>query len=165
MTEVSIAGSPALAGRIGEEVASYHLRSLGFIVARPWRVLRVLERAGVPDNYEVEFLRRYQQTMDYFAIKPRDDPLLQPREAMCEIFRGGGLDRYMSVHASSEASRGYVTEVKTWVTGGNQGSRASKRQQRMFREAEKLGFGAMLVLVALRSGLTAQVEVRVLSAP
>ncbi len=163
MTEVSIIGNPALAGRIGEEVASYHLRSLGFIVARPWKVLGVLEKAGVPDNYEVEFLRRYQKTMDYFAVKPRNDPLLQAREAMCEVFRGGGLDRYMP--ASGDPCRGYVTEVKTGVKNGGRNKGASKRQRRMFREAEKLGFGAMLVSVVLDRDLTAQVEIRILAAP
>lgn len=163
MAEVSIIGNPALAGRIGETVASYHLRSHGFIVARPWKVLGVLEKAGVPANYEVEFLRRYQKTMDYFAIKPRDDPLLQSREAVCEVFRVGGLNRYMPV--PNEPSRGYVVEVKTGMKNGNKRSGASKRQQRMFREAERLGFGVMLIGVALRRNLTAEVEINVLAAP
>ena len=163
MTEVSIIGNPALAGRIGEEVACCHLRSLGFIVARPWKVLGVLEKAGVPENYEVEFLRRYQKTMDYFTVKPRNDPLLQGREAVCEVFQGGGLNRYMP--ASDDACRGYVTEVKTGSRGGNVKCRTSRKQRRMFREAEKMGFGVMLVEVVLRKNLIAEVEINVLAAP
>jgi len=161
MADVSIQGSPVLAGRIGEEVASYHLRSLGFIVARPWKVLGVVEKAGLPENYEIRFLRRYQKTMDYFAVRPREDPLLQRREAVCEVFRGGGLDRYIS--SLPEPSRGYVVEVKTGVKNWKNKPRASKRQQRMFREAEKLGFGAMLIGVVLMEGLTAEVKINVLA--
>lgn len=161
MAEVSIQGSPVLAGRIGEEVACYYLRSIGFIVARPWRVLGVLEKAGVPENYEISFLRRYQKTMDYFAVQPRADPLLQNREAVCEVFRVGGLNRFIS---QGERSTGYVVEVKTGLREAVK-PRASRRQRRMFREAERLGFGVLLVEVGLQRNLTAEVRVRVLSAP
>mgnify|MGYP004211014849 CR=1 FL=1 len=77
-----LTGNSQVKGRIGEVIASHYLRKQGFIVNRPSRILKLLGRAGVPNNYEVQFLRHYKKTMDYFAVYPRDDPLLIRREAV-----------------------------------------------------------------------------------
>ncbi len=57
-------------GLIGEIIAAKCLKKKGFIVYRPSRILRFLEEVNAPDNYEVQFLRRYQKTMDFFAVLP-----------------------------------------------------------------------------------------------
>jgi hypothetical protein len=138
-------------GRIGEVIASHYLRKQGFIVNRPSRILRQLGRAGVPNNYEVQFLRRYRKTMDYFAVYPRDDPLLIRREAVCEVFAQGGLDRY----STPLKSKGYVVEVKTNHNAKHPS--VSKRQKRMFSHARKLGFKVILIIVTFRENYTAEI--------
>ncbi|MFQ5815492.1 MAG: hypothetical protein ACE5G7_03235 [Candidatus Hydrothermarchaeaceae archaeon] len=144
-------GNSQVKGRIGEVIASHHLREMGLIVDRPSRILSLLKRAGVPDNYEVQFLRRYKKTMDYFAVLPRDDPLVLRRQAICEVFAKGGLDKY----TSQGEGKGYVVEVKTSQKGN---SRASKRQERMFHTAGKLGFGGILAKVTFKENYTVEIR-------
>jgi hypothetical protein len=146
-----LTGNSQVKGRIGEVIAAYYLRKQGFIVDRPSRILKLLGRAGVPNNYEVRFLRRYKKTMDYFAVYPRDDPLLVRKEAICEVFAKGGLERY----TAKPRSYGYVVEVKTNHNGKHPS--VSKRQKRMFRIARKLRFKVILIIVTFRENYTAEI--------
>jgi hypothetical protein len=141
-------------GEIGEVIAANYLRKIGFIVKRPWRIISLLERVGVPNNYEVQFLRRYKKTMDFFAVYPCSDSLLIPREAVCDVFAKGGLNRYNS----KLKSVGYVVEVKTNLNGSPH--HASKKQAGMFRLARKLGFGVLLVHVTLNEDFTAGITLK-----
>ena len=145
-----LTGNSQVKGRIGEVIASHYLRKQGFIVNRPSRILKLLGRAGVPNNYEVQFLRHHKKTMDYFAVYPRDDPLLIRKAAVCEVFAKGGLDKY----SKHPRSNGYVVEVKTNL---NRRLRVSECQARMFRFARKIGFGVILGLVIFRKSYTAEI--------
>jgi hypothetical protein len=113
--------------------------------------LRLLERAGVAQGYEFDFVSRFYKTMDFLAVYPREDSLVIDREAICEVFRSGGLKKY--THTSK--SLGFVVEVKTGLNGCN--SRPSKKQKNMFRIGRKLGFGIIIAEVALRENYIAEI--------
>ncbi len=147
--------STKVKGEIGEVIAANYLRKSGFIVHRPWRILSLLERIGVPNNYEVRFLKRYRKTMDFFAVFPGTDEYLIPREAICEVFANGGLDKY---DGSRLKSQGFVVEVKTNLNGNSH--LASKKQRRMFQIAEKLGFEFLLMQVNLQKDFIAEIIVK-----
>ncbi len=139
-------------GEIGELVVSRCLKKMGFIVRKPRPVLRLLERAGVERGYEFEFLKHHQKTMDFFAVYPRDDPLVLEKEAICEVFKGAGLNRYMA----GPRSEAWVVEVKTGFNGVR--SRPSTRQKQMFHLARKMGFGVIIGNVALKENYVATVS-------
>jgi|TARA_B100000315_G_scaffold258182_1_gene309429 hypothetical protein len=152
-TEYNIlTGNSQVKGKIGEILAAHYLSEQGFIINKPYRVLKILENAKVPNNYEVQFLNQYQKTMDYFAVYPRVDPLLIRREAICETFTQGGLNKY----TSANSSKGYVVEVKTCV---NKKHGITKRQLKMFHLAEKLGFGGMLIFVKLKENYSTEIVI------
>jgi hypothetical protein len=147
--------STKVKGEIGEIIAANYLRKSGFIVHRPWRILSLLERVGVPNNYEVRFLKRYRKTMDFFAVFPCPDEYLIPREAICEVFANGGLDKYDGVCSKSQ---GFVVEVKTHLNGSSH--LASKKQKLMFQTAKKLGFEFLLMQVNLQNDFSAEITVK-----
>jgi hypothetical protein len=142
-------------GEIGEVIAASYLRKSGFIVHRPWRILGLLERVGVPNNYEVRFLKRYRKTMDFFAIFPGPDDYLIPRQVICDVFSKGGLDKYDGTQSKSQ---GFVVEVKSNLNGNS--NFASKKQKLMFQTAKKLGFEFLLMQVNLQNDFTAEITVK-----
>ncbi len=147
-------GPSKLMGEFGELVASSYLKKLGFIVRKPHSILDLLYRVNVPRSYEVGFLRRYSKTMDFFAVLPRSDPLVLDREAICEVFRATGLHRF----GERGESRGYVVEVKTGADRCT--SRPSRKQIRMFRVADRLGFGVIVADVSLKENYVAEIVFR-----
>ena len=58
-TEYNIlTGNSQVKGKIGEILAAHYLSEQGFIINKPYRVLKILENAKVPNNYEVQFLNQ-----------------------------------------------------------------------------------------------------------
>lgn len=143
-----------LKGEIGELVVSSHLKKKGFIVRKPRSILALLERVGVPFSYEVEFLQNHYKTMDFFAVYPRDDELVLDRSAICEVFNGTGLNRYMT----ESKSKGFIVEVKTGFNGCK--SRPSKKQKQMFRLGRKLEFGVIIAEVDLKENYVAEIVLK-----
>jgi hypothetical protein len=141
-------------GEIGEIIASGYLKKLGFIVRKPRLIFNLLNRAGAPLGYEAKFLIRYQKTMDFFAVYPRDDPLVLEREAICEVFNSTGLNKYLV----QSKSKGFVVEVKTGVNRCK--SRPSRKQKRMFRLGRKLGFGVIIAHVTLKENYRVEIMLK-----
>lgn len=102
----------------------------------------------------MQFLRRYRKTMDYFAVYPNDEPLTVPKQAVCEIFANGGLDKY----DAQTKSRGFIVEVKT-KNNGNE-ARVLKRQIKMFRLAKEIGFKVLLIGVILKKNYRVEITVK-----
>lgn len=140
-----------LKGMVGEKIVEHHLKQMGFMVFRPPRLLGILNRLGCPGNFEVEFLKKYRKTMDFFAILPEEIPFLDRRQVVLSLFASGGLEKFMG---QSRLGSGYVVEVKSSRNGKNS---LSRRQKKMFDNAKEAGFNVIQPKVVLKDDFNVQV--------
>lgn len=147
----NLLASNKLKSEIGELLVAHVLRRKGFIIYRPAKLLTKIEKLRLPRSYEVEFLEKYGKTMDFFAIFP-ERAAMDPREVICQLFSGGGLNRYLE----KPPHQGFVVEVKSGSAG------LSSRQRRMLKQAQRLGFKALIARVIFAGNYWADVSFRML---
>ena len=148
---LNLLSSNKLKGEIGELLVAHLLRRRGFLVYRPERLLAKIERLGLPQSYEVEFLREHSRTMDFFAIYP-ESGASDSREVVFQLFSGFGLGKYFR----KPCHQGFVVEVKSGT------AELSTRQRRMLRLAQRLGFKAIIAKVSFTGDYLADVAFTVL---
>ena len=147
----SLLASNKLKGEISELLVAYLLRRKGFLVYRPERLLAKIERLGLPQSYEVEFLREHSRTMDFFAIYP-ESGASDSREVVFHLFSGFGLGKYFR----KPCHQGFVVEVKSGS------AELSPRQRRMLEQAQRLGFKGLIAHVRYSENYLVDVSFRVL---
>lgn len=137
-----------LRGLIGEEVAAYLLRKkLNLYVVRPSQLISSLESANLK-NTMFQFLRKYQQTMDFIGVWPSVVDLIgeQFRTSILDLFTRNSLTRSLAAEGDF-ALRGYVIEVKSSALNRQSRPKISPRQTKMVKLALKLGFEIILAHV------------------
>ena len=106
-----------LRGLIAEEFARYILiQRMPILILRPKEVLGIVDEYSIKGK-NVEFLRKYQQTIDFFGIGPvlQDDILQLSTEQIIKRFfiEKGDLTRYLMKEPKSLSQRGVIIEVKS----------------------------------------------------
>ena len=106
-----------LRGLIAEEFARYILtQRMPIFILRPKVVLEIIDESSIKGK-NVDFLRKYQQTMDFFGIGPvlREDVLQLSTEQIIKKFfiEKGDLTRYLINDQRSLIQRGFIIEVKS----------------------------------------------------
>ncbi len=104
-----------LAEKIAKEVA---IKKLNMIVERPQQIInKLVEEVRSPEiltTPEFRFLKKYQKTMDFFAIWPRKHPNLpffDSDEIIRYFFTRSGLLKY----TKEFQFLGYALEVKSFI--------------------------------------------------
>ncbi|MHA2231054.1 MAG: hypothetical protein ACXAB4_00995 [Candidatus Hodarchaeales archaeon] len=137
-----------LRGLIGEEVAAYLLRKkLNLCVVRPSQLISSLESANLK-NPMFQFLKKYQQTMDFIGAWPSVVDLTGEhfRTSIRDLFTQNSLTRSIAAEGDF-ALRGYVIEVKSSALNSQSRPKISPRQTKMVNLALKLGFEIILAHV------------------
>jgi hypothetical protein len=106
-----------LRGLIAEEFTRYILtQRMPILVLRPKEALGIIDESSIKGK-TVDFLKKYQQTMDFFGIGPvlRDDILQFSTEQIIKRFfiEKGDLTRYLMKESQSLSQRGFIIEVKS----------------------------------------------------
>jgi hypothetical protein len=109
-----------LRGLIAEEFARYILNQrMPLLILRPKIILEVLSEALIKGS-SVDFLWKYQQAMDFFAIGPilNDDVIQFSTEQIIHKFfySKGDLTRYLHSEQQSQILKGFIIEVKSRTT-------------------------------------------------
>ena len=109
-----------LRGVIAEEFVRYTLtQRMPIIILRPRFILEKLASFSIKGK-KIDFLRKYQQTMDFFGIGPiiRDDKLQFSIEQIIYnfFFNKRNLDQYLSGVQQIQTLKGFIIEVKSRTT-------------------------------------------------
>ena len=109
-----------LRGLVAEEFVRYTLtQRMPIIILRPRFILEKLASFSIKGK-KIDFLRKYQQTMDFFGIGPiiREDKLQFSIEQIIYNFfvNKGNLDQYLSGVQQVQILKGFIIEVKSRTT-------------------------------------------------
>jgi len=117
---------------------------------RPSTVLQYLQKNGFQSS-SVQFLEKYQQTMDYFGIAPirlENEPLLSAEEVIIRFFQAkNGLPRFIQKFSWEQKLQGYIIEVKSRTSVSSWPpfhSSFSPNQELMLEEVKKFNFEIVL---------------------
>ncbi|MFX0084165.1 MAG: hypothetical protein ACFFAU_00710 [Candidatus Hodarchaeota archaeon] len=109
-----------LRGLIAEEFARYILNQrMPLLILRPKTVLDLLNDLLIKGSL-VDFLWKYQKSMDFFAIGPilSEDSLQFSTEQLLHKFfySKGDITRYLLNNQQSQMLKGFIIEVKSRTT-------------------------------------------------
>ena len=144
-------GNTVLRGLIAEEYARYILiQRYPLTILRPKTVLHYLRKKMIKGQI-VNFIKKYNQTMDYFGIGPifeEDTQQLSTEEIVSTFFYAKeGLPQFMNKNEWVDKLEGFIIEVKSRT---NMNSWApfqyslSTKQEKMINQSKKLGFNTIL---------------------
>ncbi len=140
-----------LRGLIAEEFARYILlQKYPLLIIKPFIALQYLEKAGIKGQ-SVQFLQKYQHTMDYLGIGPiekKKELKLQNEEIVIRFFLlKEGLTRFLELYSWEHKLKGYIIEVKSRTSITSWAPfryTISQNQELMFNEIKKFGFELIL---------------------
>lgn len=140
-----------LRGLIAEEFARYSIsHRFPLIVLRPKVILQYLDDAEVRGR-TVNFIRKYQQTMDFFGLGPVGQDLTLHRnvEALLTswFYMIEGLPRFFPGGESVHHLQGFVIEVKSRTTSQAWTTfqyNLSPNQEDMFEACNEVGLRVIL---------------------
>jgi hypothetical protein len=140
-----------LRGLIAEEFARYSIgQRFPLLVLRPKVIIRYLDDANIQGR-TVDFIRKYQQTMDFFGLGPvTEDAILQRTVKdllIAWFYMIEGLPRFFHGDESIKRLQGFVIEVKSRTS--SQAWRAfqynlSPNQDLMFEACTEVGLRVIL---------------------
>ncbi|MFW9778305.1 MAG: hypothetical protein ACFFE8_05575 [Candidatus Heimdallarchaeota archaeon] len=140
-----------LRGLIAEEFVRYFMsQQFPLLVLRPKIVLRYLDDTNIRGR-TVNFVRKYQQTMDFFGLGPIDESMLLQRSAKDLLtswfYMNEGLPRFFQDDDYVLRLHGFAIEVKSRTTSKIWSSfqyNFSPNQENMFEECNEVGLQSIL---------------------
>ncbi|NHJ02740.1 MAG: hypothetical protein EAX86_11430 [Candidatus Heimdallarchaeota archaeon] len=145
----------ALRGLIAEEFARYILTNqFPILIFRPRLILDIIRKEGIT-GYLIDFLDKYQQTMDFFGISLVENNLeLTSEEIITQFFwQKDGLTRFM-YQEKRDRLRGFTIEVKSRTSSTAWAPfiySFSPNQIKMFEQCKKLKIEVILCGVTLEN--------------
>ncbi|MHA1973778.1 MAG: hypothetical protein ACTSW1_12335 [Candidatus Hodarchaeales archaeon] len=140
-----------LRGLITEELTLYILtKNFPILVMRPTKALEILSSLQLNSN-KYEFLKKYQQTMDFFGLGPVFQDIRYPlsnREILLKYFEyEQGLNKFFTTEKWIKKLQGYIIEVKSRTSQNSLKAfnySFSTNQVKMISQVRRLGFKIIL---------------------
>jgi len=139
-----------LRGLISEEFVRYTLMAnFPILVIKPTRAIKILDDNAISGEF-VQFLRDYNQTMDFFGIGPiskEEQTLISINEIVINYFHKlRGLNRFFHRVKWIEELDGFIIEVKSRTSANALtpfNYSLSDKQKQMLYNGKKLGLNVI----------------------